>query len=75
MDTNTHRIARRVLGEDAKLPTWRLRLSLHELAGPEGADVRWNQALLDLGASVCRARAPRCGDCPVRAQCATGREG
>ena len=75
MDTNTQRIARRVLGENAKQPIWRLRLSLHELAGPAGADVHWNQALLDLGASVCRARAPRCGDCPVRAQCATGREG
>ena len=75
MDTNTQRIARRVLGEDAKHPTWRLRLSLHELAGPEGADVQWNQALLDLGASTCRARAPKCGDCPVRAHCATGREG
>ena len=72
MDTNTQRIARRVLGEDAKLPIWRLRLSLHELAGPEGADVQWNQALLDLGASICRARAPKCGDCPVRAHCATG---
>ena len=75
MDTNTQRIARRVLGENAKQPTWRLRLSLHELAGPAGADTHWNQALLDLGASVCRARAPRCGDCPVRAKCATGREG
>ena len=75
MDTNTQRIARRVLGEDTKLPIWRLRLFLHELAGPEGTDVQWNQALLDLGASICRARAPKCGDCPVRAHCATGGEG
>lgn len=30
----------------------------------------WNQALLDLGALVCTKRAPRCGDCPVRALCA-----
>ena len=74
MDTNTQRIARRVLGEDAKLPAWRLRLSLHELAGPKGADVQWNQALLDLGASICRARAPMCGGCPVCAHCATGCE-
>ena len=35
-------------------------------------EVQWNQALLDLGASVCKARTPRCGDCPVRAHCATG---
>ena len=73
MDTNTRRIARRVLGEVPRHPDWRLRLSLHELAGPEGADIQWNQSLLDLGALVCRARAPRCGECPVRAHCATGR--
>ena len=72
MDTNTQRIARRVLGEDSKQPNWRLRLSLHELAGARGADIEWNQALLDLGALVCRARAPKCGECPVRSHCATG---
>ena len=71
MDTNTVRIARRVLG-NTDLPNWRLRLALHELAGPTGADVGWNQALLDLGALVCTARAPKCGECPVRASCATG---
>ena len=75
MDTNTQRIARRVLGKATKQPVWRLRLSLHELAGPRGADVQWNRALLDLGALVCRARAPRCGDCPVQAHCATGQTG
>ena len=72
MDTNTVRIARRLLG-DSDLPNWRLRLALHELAGPNGTDVGWNQALLDLGALVCTARAPKCDECPVRAFCATGR--
>ena len=72
VDTNTQRIARRVLGEDPQQPIWRLRLSLHELAGAPGANVEWNQALLDLGALVCRARAPKCEECPVRSHCATG---
>ena len=44
---NTMRIARRVTHEAAR-PIWRLRLSLHQLAGPKGTDVEWNQALLDL---------------------------
>ena len=74
MDTNTQRIARRVLGEGPSQPNWRLRLSLHELAGSEGANVQWNQALLDLGALICTARAPKCGECPVRTHCATGCE-
>ena len=30
----------------------------------------WNQAVLDLGATVCTKRAPRCGQCPVASQCA-----
>ena len=71
MDTNTVRIARRVLGSSDQ-PSWRLRLALHELAGHRGADVQWNQALLDLGALVCTARAPKCEVCPVHASCATG---
>ncbi len=29
----------------------------------------WNQALMDLGATVCTARAPRCGVCPVAPWC------
>ena len=59
MDTNTRRIARRVLGKDAKRPDWMLRLFLHELAGEAGPDVSWNQALLDLGALVLQGARPR----------------
>jgi A/G-specific adenine glycosylase len=29
----------------------------------------WNQALMELGATVCTPRAPRCGTCPVRGSC------
>ena len=71
MDTNTVRIARRLLGNSDR-PNWQLRLALHDLAGPEGANVQWNQALLDLGALVCTARSPKCEVCPVQASCAMG---
>ena len=30
----------------------------------------WNQALMELGATVCTPRKPACAACPVRAQCA-----
>ena len=73
MDTNTVRIARRLMGSSDQ-PNWQLRLALHELAGPKGADVEWNQALLDLGALVCTARTPKCAECPIRACCKTGTE-
>ena len=37
---------------------------------PPGSGWAWNQAMLDLGATVCRARSPRCGECPVSDDCA-----
>ena len=73
MDTNTHRIARRVRGISQGQSAWRLRLALHDMAGDAGADRTWNKALLDLGALICTARAPKCERCPVRVHCATGR--
>ena len=30
----------------------------------------WNSALMDLGATICTARAPKCGECPLRPWCA-----
>jgi A/G-specific adenine glycosylase len=36
---------------------------------------RYTQAMMDLGATVCLPRAPRCADCPVQADCAAAREG
>jgi A/G-specific adenine glycosylase len=35
---------------------------------------RFNQAIMELGALVCVARQPRCGECPVRSDCRTGRQ-
>jgi A/G-specific adenine glycosylase len=37
---------------------------------PSGRAHDWNSALMDLGATVCTARAPRCLLCPLRADCA-----
>jgi len=40
---------------------------------PRGAPGAFNEALMELGATVCTPTAPRCDACPVRASC-TGRE-
>jgi A/G-specific adenine glycosylase len=37
---------------------------------PSGRAWDWNQAMLDLGATVCTARSPRCRGCPVAPGCA-----
>jgi len=36
---------------------------------PAASPGDWNQALMELGATICTPRAPRCGACPVRAHC------
>ena len=37
---------------------------------PDGQGWAWNQAVLDLGATVCTKRAPACDLCPARPWCA-----
>ena len=39
------------------------------LAPPPGRAAQFNQATMELGATVCTARAPRCDLCPLRAGC------
>jgi A/G-specific adenine glycosylase len=38
---------------------------------PRGRAAAWNQAMMELGATVCTARLPRCDACPVAAGCAS----
>jgi len=35
----------------------------------------FNQAIMELGALICTARVAKCGECPVRGSCKTGRKG
>src|SRR5881227_729068 len=70
LDTNVARLLRRHFGV-AVSDRARARL-LWDLAAsviPKGRGYLINQALMDLGAIVCRARAPRCGECPLRRSC------
>jgi A/G-specific adenine glycosylase len=39
------------------------------LAPPPGRAAEFNQATMELGATVCTARSPRCGACPLRDGC------
>ena len=71
VDTNTHRITARLNGREVTR-RWQIRLDLYRLAGARGPDAEFNYALLDLGALVCRAGEPRCGECPVRRHCSHG---
>jgi A/G-specific adenine glycosylase len=62
VDTNVRRVIERIDGR-AYAPK-ALAARAAELL-PSGLAAEWNHALMDLGATVCTARAPRCGDCPL----------
>jgi A/G-specific adenine glycosylase len=44
--------------------------SLADALVPRGRAWDWNQALIEIGAARCSARAPACGQCPVAGTCA-----
>jgi A/G-specific adenine glycosylase len=66
IDTNVRRVISRWNGEP--LEGAGLRAATETALGAPAAD--WNQAVMDLGASVCVARGARCGECPVVDWCA-----
>src|SRR6266550_647453 len=77
VDTNVARVLRRVfLGINGKRKTddgrlWALATALVPKTGKRAW--KFNQAIMELGALVCVARAPNCRECPVRMTCKTGR--
>ncbi|WP_428985736.1 A/G-specific adenine glycosylase [Sinomonas terricola] len=74
VDTNIRRVHARLVGGEA-LPAPSLTADERRLAGEllpddDAASVRWNAAVMELGALVCTARSPRCDACPVAGACA-----
>lgn len=73
VDTNAARVlARAVAGHRLSA---RPAQDLADELVPMGRGWAWNQAMLDLGAQVCRKRKPRCDECPIAAACAWARSG
>nr|WP_061961905.1 A/G-specific adenine glycosylase [Demequina flava] len=74
LDTNIRRVIGRAWHATA-LPATHLtrteREAAAELVPASSHDaVQWNAGSMELGALVCTARAPRCGECPLRDDCA-----
>jgi A/G-specific adenine glycosylase len=73
LDTNVRRVLGRVFVRRRPASPTKLdrRLwALAENAVPGGKAWAFNQALMDFGATVCTARKPKCGSCPMRSICA-----
>ena len=71
VDGNVERVLMRLLGWDEKTaPASRIReAAANALAQARPGD--YNQAMMELGATVCLPRGPLCLQCPVQKQCAT----
>lgn len=69
LDTNAARVLARWEGRPL---TRREAQAAADASVPPGAGWAWNQAMLDLGATICVSRSPRCSDCPVARWCAWG---
>ncbi len=76
LDTNAARVLQRWFGvRVARRRKHALQQRLWEIAArvtPAGEAGDFNQAIMDLGATICQARRTDCGACPVRRGCATG---
>jgi A/G-specific adenine glycosylase len=71
VDGNVERVMARLFAVEAPLPD--AKPELKRLAGGLVRNERpgdWAQALMDLGATICRPKAPLCDRCPVAAHCA-----
>jgi A/G-specific adenine glycosylase len=72
VDTNIARVLSRVVNE----PLGKARVqSLADGLVPQGFAWEWNQILMDLGATVCMARAPKCVECPISTLCRWNAQG
>jgi A/G-specific adenine glycosylase len=67
VDTNIERVIARLHGLERPRRDELEQAMLAMMAGVEPGDVV--QAMMDLGATVCRPRAPRCGPCPLNGAC------
>lgn len=76
VDTNVARVLKRVFAPEVDVKSGRGQKRLWSIARailPRTGKATWthNQALMELGALICTARVARCGECPVRGECAS----
>jgi len=78
LDANGYRILARLLAFEGEVSRPTHRRQLWEACRqviPEQAPGDFNQALMDLGATVCTARHPRCLVCPLAEHCSAFQQG
>ncbi|THF86444.1 A/G-specific adenine glycosylase [Deinococcus sp. KSM4-11] len=72
-DGNVRRVLARLYGEAVPTEPW-VQARADALLDPVRPGA-WNEAVMDLGATVCTPRSPRCGACPLALWCAARASG
>lgn len=78
LDGNIIRVLARLGREQGDVTRPEVRRRLQETADgllDAASPGEWNEALMELGARVCLPRRPRCGECPLRPDCAGAAQG
>ena len=71
IDTNVERVIARLHAIDRPIAEARPAIrTLAEALTPTEDAGDFAQAMMDLGATICRPKAPRCAECPIAADCA-----
>lgn len=68
VDGNVRRVLSRLFNEPEPRTTWLRKKAADLMEAERPGD--WNQALMELGATLCSPRAPECSDCPLVDWCA-----
>ena len=75
LDTNAARVLTRFFALPPEQQTTSFLWTVARQVTPSGQAHLFNQAIMDLGATICVARTPRCSICPLRTLCrSAGRE-
>jgi A/G-specific adenine glycosylase len=70
IDANIERVVSRLYAIDTPLPKSKGEIREHlERITPASRSGDFAQAMMDLGASLCSVKAPKCGQCPIRSYC------
>lgn len=70
VDTHVHRIAQRIGFVGPKVNAIQTELVLEELIGDNSQQVyAFHKGLIAHGKTICKARAPRCAECPLKEHC------
>jgi A/G-specific adenine glycosylase len=78
VDGNVHRILARFFGITTSFDsaaTKKIYLQLAEALLDKSQPAKYNQAIMDFGAMICKPQIPLCEDCPLNKECQTYKHG